>query len=93
MLGAAATVCRFESNEEHAMIITLWQRETMPRRCQYCRFWMGGNAEIGACHRNPPATQISNERPGKPYNGWPETSRVDWCGDFSPKRVSGEANK
>jgi len=53
--------------------------------CKHCRYWnpAGTRKEAGKgeCRKNAPFARVSAN--AGYYRPWADTSRSDWCGDFS----------
>ena len=71
--------------------------EEQVHRCELCRFWEPPSVEgakvgydIGTCHRHAPTIVYGHFRKKEHGNiaclaVWPETTSLEWCGEFQPK--------
>ena len=51
------------------------QLVTPDEACAACRFYLGTDPDVGICRRRPPVRA-----------GWPETTPVDWCGEWEARK-------
>lgn len=58
-----------------------WNKDVTCRMCLWWRCDIPEQDKFGFCHRYPPTTTgVTGDRGG--ITAWPNTSEVDWCGEF-----------
>ena len=62
--------------------------------CGTCRYWVSYKPTLGDCRRYPPQvypTEFERFREGEKtylrvHEAWPETSPLEWCGEYAEVR-------
>ena len=56
------------------------------KACEACAYWNTMDGKKGECRRHAPQTiAFEVDDDVRVESRFPETSKEDWCGDFSPK--------
>lgn len=58
--------------------------------CENCRFWekWKSNSEDGNCRKKSPRVMLDGYEQGcSPTTTWPDTKRVDWCGEWELRKT------
>ena len=86
--GREAPVGNVAIARDEKMEITMNERQ-----CIDCKFFQESTVaeyledeRLQGCHFNPP--QVNGVHGGIQYAHWPIVRKTDWCGQFSPKKVT-----
>jgi len=70
----------------------LVQLPGLPGLCSSCRWWDSTPFDaryLGLCRRNPPSIKARWDDEPVERDSWPETTPVDWCGEYAARGKDG----